>query len=203
MEKKNKVVGIGFHKTGTSTLDIVLKTLGYNVLGVRTDLAKTLLKNDLESVLKIADKYDAYQDNPWPLLYKEIDQRYPGSKFILTLREDEKWISSVVNHFTSDDTAMREWIYGIGHPKGNESTYLLRYQRHNQEVINYFKDRKEDLLTVSWEKGDEWERICTFLGEAVPKAAFPHANRGNYYLSKENFKRLRTMKSFLKKLVLK
>ena len=97
--KKNKVIGIGFHKTGTSTLDVILCKLGYTVLGVRKGLALNLFRNDIESVLKVTEEYDAFQDNPWPLLYKELDTKYPKSKFILTIRDEKKWINSVVNHF--------------------------------------------------------------------------------------------------------
>jgi len=131
-------------------------------------------------VLELADKYEAYQDNPWPLLYKELDRRYPKSKFILTIRDESKWIKSAVNHFGSSHTDMRKWIYGIGHPKGNEEIYLERYRKHNEEVLQYFKDRKDDLLIIEWAKGDEWQKLCDFIDEPVPEAAFPHANKGNY-----------------------
>jgi len=38
------------------------------------------------------------EDNPWPLIYKELDKRIPGCKFILTLRDEESWYSSVKRH---------------------------------------------------------------------------------------------------------
>jgi hypothetical protein len=175
-----KIICVGFHKTGTSTLDEALKILGYKVIGLRLDLAKYLLNGDYSKALKIADKYDAFQDNPWPILYKELDKKYPNSKFILTIREDQKWLKSIVNHFGGDNTGMRKWIYGESDPKGNEELYLKRYQKHNQDVIEYFKDRKEDLIIVSWEKGDGWNEICTFLGKQIPNQDFPHSNKGNY-----------------------
>lgn len=175
-----KVIGIGFHKTGTSTLGTVLKKLGYKVTGSRPELAKYLINNDLESVFKKARKYDAFQDNPWPLLYKEFDKRYPNSKFILTIRDEEKWIKSAVNYFNTRDSEMRNWIYGAGHPKSNEKVYLERYRAHNKEVLEYFKDRKEDLLIVNWENGDDWESICDFLNKPIPEKPFPHTNKGNY-----------------------
>lgn len=178
--KKKKVIGIGFHKTGTSTLDAALTKLGYRVLGVNIDLASYLFANDLEYVLKTTEEYDAFQDNPWPLLYKELDKKYPNSKFILTLRNENKWINSVVNHFGNSHTEMRRWIYGIGHPAGNEETYLKKYTTHNEEVLKYFNTREEDLLVVEWEKGDGWEKLCAFLNEPIPDEIFPHSNKGNY-----------------------
>jgi len=182
--KKQKVFGIGFHKTGTSTLDVALQELGYKVLGARTDLAATLLNGDIEEALEQCDEYDALQDNPWPLLYKELDDRYPNSKFILTVRDENKWIKSVTNHFGKDHSELRRWIYGIGHPLGNEEVYLNRYKDHNQDVLQYFSHRKDDLLVIEWDQGKGWEEICDFLNEPIPDQVFPHANKGNYSKNK-------------------
>jgi hypothetical protein len=176
----HKVFGIGFHKTGTSTLGVALRKLGYKVCGDRLELVDTLIQDDLSSALKLVEEYDAFQDNPWPLLYKELDFRYPNSKFILTLRDERKWIKSVVNHFGKKHTMMREWLYGIGFPEGNEHIYLDRYRKHNQEVLEYFQDRSDNLLVVSWEQGDGWKELCSFLGKPLPDMPFPHVNKGKY-----------------------
>ncbi|MCP4550736.1 MAG: hypothetical protein GY834_01575 [Bacteroidetes bacterium] len=195
--KKTRVIGIGFHKTGTSTLSAILSKLGYSVLGSRVDLAKNLFAKDYESVFKITDSYDAYQDNPWPVLYKEFDKRYPNSKFILTLRDEDRWIKSSVNHFGTKNTEMRRWIYGIGHPEGNESIYLEKYRKHNQEVTQYFKGRGEDLLVVNWEKNDGWGKICNFLNVSIPDSPFPHANKGDY--NKKERSKLKRAKSLIRR----
>jgi hypothetical protein len=177
-----KLFGIGFHKTGTTTLDSVYQLLGYHACPVRTDLAESLSKSDLEPTMDVVREFDAFQDNPFPILYKELDQAFLGSKFIMTVRDDEKWLKSIVNSFGKDHTLMRKWIYGLKHgaPKGNEEVYLERYQRHNSEVRAYFKDRPEDFLEISWERGDGWEKICPFLNVPIPTVSFPHANKGDY-----------------------
>lgn len=175
-----KVFGIGFHKTGTTSLDVALTTMGYKVCGHRLELAEDLFRNDLTRAFEITEQYDAFQDNPWPLLYRELDDRYPSSKFILTIRDNEKWIKSVTNHFRTTHTEMRRWIYGVGHPEGNEELYLAKYQKHNNDVVEYFKHRPDDLLIVSWENGDGWEKLCHFFGRPVPSVPFPHANKGRY-----------------------
>ena len=41
------------------------------------------------------ERYYAASDMPIPLLYKKLDKAYPGSKFILTIRDEEKWLKSV------------------------------------------------------------------------------------------------------------
>ena len=80
----SKVFGIGFHKTGTTTLDQVYQILGLRACPVRTDLAKSLVKGDFEPTLKVAREFEAFQDNPWPILFRELDKAFPGSKFIFT-----------------------------------------------------------------------------------------------------------------------
>ena len=176
----DKVIGIGFHKTGTTSLRVALEQLGYKVLGLKPELVSYLINGDLDSLFAITKGYDAFQDNPWPHLYKEFDKRYPNSKFILTSRDEQRWINSVVNHFGNRHTDMRQWIYGKGYPEGNEGIYLEKYKNHYREVLDYFKDRKEDLLVVDWENGEGWTELCAFLNVPIPDKPFPHAKKGTY-----------------------
>ncbi len=80
----------------------------------------------------LAAEYDAFQDNPWPLVYRRMDALYPGSKFILTVRDPDRWLESSVRDFGERDSPMRQLIYGVGHPKGNEALYRERMLRHNR-----------------------------------------------------------------------
>lgn len=173
---KNKVFGIGFHKTGTSSLGHALTLLGYRVCAQFGVLDPDIAQNALPMALKLAQEYDAAQDNPWPILYQELDQHFPGSKFILTVRPAERWISSQIRHFGSQTTPMREWIYGAGCPAGNEQIYIARYLRHNAEVQAYFASRPDDLLVMDLAAGDGWPQLCAFLGLPVPEIPFPHQN---------------------------
>jgi hypothetical protein len=178
----DKVFGIGFHKTGTTTLDLALKELGYNTSPVRTDLVKSLAKNNFNPTFAVAREFDAFQDNPWPMLYKKMFEEFPKSKFVLTLRLEEKWMASILNSFGGKSTAMREWIYGKGNgdPEQNESVFLEKYRRHNEGVVEFFQDKKDTLLVIDWEATNGWTELCSFLNQAIPAAEFPHANRGQY-----------------------
>lgn len=180
---KTRVFGIGFHKTGTTSLAKALSYLGYRVTGPNGVNNPNIAKDVYEMSFNLANKFDAFQDNPWPILYKEFDHRFPGSKFILTVRPVGDWIESVANHFGEDETPMREWIYGIGHPKGNEAVYIERYERHNREVVEHFKNRENDLLILDITGGEGWEKLCSFLGEEIPGVPFPRANTA---LDREN-----------------
>jgi len=178
---KPKVFCIGFHKTGTTTLEVALKKLGYRVTGSFGTKDPDIANKVHEMAYAMVDQYDAFQDNPWPILYKELDERFAGSKFILTRRPAESWIRSQVKDFASTETPMRRWIYGenAGCPDGNEDTYIARYERHNREVLDYFKDRPDDLLLFDLPADARWDKLCNFLDQEIPDEPFPHANKAS------------------------
>jgi|LQYC01.1.fsa_nt_gi hypothetical protein len=174
---EKKVFGIGFPKTGTSSLKNALTTLGYKVKGTFGKHDPDISRKVYEMAFRFVEQYDAFEDVPWCVIYKELDKKYPGSKFILTLRPTEKWIKSAVDYFTKTNP-MKEWIFGSGMPKGNEDIWIPRYERHNREVLEYFKDRPEDLLVMQLTEGEGWEKLCPFLGKEVSATDFPHKNKG-------------------------
>lgn len=186
---KNKVFCIGFHKTGTTSLEQALEVLGYRVTGPNGTKDPDIADKVLTVADELVARYDAFQDNPWPVIYREMDRKYPGSRFILTMRSADSWIASQVRDFGSRETPMRRWIYGndAGCPEGNEATYVERYQRHNREVQAHFADRPDDLLIMDLPKGDGWEKLCAFLGEPLPDKPFPHANKASVSRAVKNW----------------
>ncbi len=174
-----KVFGIGFHKTGTTSLAQALRSLGYSVTGPNGVNDPNIANNALAIANKLVWEYDAFQDNPWPILYKEMYQQFPDAYFIATFRDPEKWINSLLRHFGSNSTPMRSWIYGVGCPKGNEGIYLERYKRHYLELDKFFKEKQKSILKMNLEKGHGWERLCTYLGVEIPDKPFPHANKAS------------------------
>ncbi len=190
-EFSGKIFCIGFHKTGTTSLEAALTHLGYRVcgpVGVYDDTVKSRVKDIAYAQIP---HYDAFQDNPWPLLYQELDRDFPGSKFILTTRPRKSWIKSVVNHFGGQSTPMREWIYGEGDPLGHEARYLARYDRHYEEVAAYFQNRPDDLLVLNLLAGDGWQILCPFLSQPLPDQPFPHRNPGAYTFTEKTRRVLR------------
>lgn len=176
---KKKVFCIGFHKTGTTSLEKALELLGYRVTGPNGTKDPDIASKVYDMADALVQQYDAFQDNPWPVIYREMDEKYPGSKFILTMRSPDSWISSQVRDFGLRETPMRQWIYGAGCPEGNEALYVARYERHNREVLEYFSDRPDDLLVMDLPKGDGWPELCGFLEEPIPDEPFPHANKAS------------------------
>ena len=175
-----KIFCIGFQKTGTTSLGIAFEKLGYRVCGVCHELLPDLIKGNLDNIKEFVDTCDVFKDNPWPVLYRELDTMYPGSTFILTMRNESDWIRSVVNHFASTPSEMLRYIYGVPYPEGHKDVFLNRYRQHHTEVLAYFKDRPSDLLVLDLETGNPWEKIAPFIGIDIPAFPFPHANKGAY-----------------------
>jgi hypothetical protein len=184
----NKVFGIGFHKTGTTSLGVAFEHLGYHVCHgaspLRAALGHRLMMHMLHDgylkpIMRVAARYDAFEDNPWFLLYRELDRQFGGGKFILTIRDESRWLESATRYFGGTQSDLRVWIYGVGHPAGHEQRWLDRYRRHNDDVKDYFRDRPNDLLVVDWERGDGWAELSAFLGRSIPSPApaFPHVTR--------------------------
>lgn len=181
-----RVFCIGWHKTGTTTLGLALVELGYSVVGCRLDMVHPLRQGDLNTVLNTAGEYDAVQDVPWAALFKELDERYPGSRFILTQRGESSWLKSARRHFASAYVPLHEWLYGEGVLQGHEALYLKRFRRHDREVRDFFRGREDDLLIMDLQGGDGWDTLCAFLGHDRPNRPFPHANKGPHsYTAKD------------------
>lgn len=185
--KSIKLVGVGFQKTGTSTLREALKILGYKVGDTRYRLLLPILRNNWKQVFKELDRYDAVEDNPWPFIYREIDEHYKGSKFILTIRDSESWYKSVNNHIGDLRDPMHEWIYGRkkGLPKDDKTNAIMVYKKHNEAVLSYFYNRPDDFLILDFSSGDGWSKLCNFLGKEIPGLDFPHINKASYGVVKK------------------
>lgn len=174
---KPRVFCIGWHKTGTSTLGAALLQLGYSVLGCRLDMYEPLAASDISTPVALAGEFDALQDVPWAALFRELDEAYPGSRFILTMRDEDAWLASASRHFKDTDIHLHRWLYGTSRLLGNEEIYRARFRRHYAEVTEYFSQRPEALLTMDFAAGDGWETLCRFLGEPIPARPFPHENQ--------------------------
>lgn len=172
-----KIFCIGFQKTGTTSIGRALEILGYRVCGPVGCTNPQIHYKALDWAVSRVPHFDAFQDNPWPLLYKDLDRLYPGAKFILTTRAPRSWLRSMRQYFGNYEAPAESWIYGEGiTPLRNPFKCLKVYRRHNREVRQYFKDRPGDLLEFDLGKGQGWRDLCAFLGRPVPAIPFPRSN---------------------------
>lgn len=183
-----RIFGIGMHKTATTSLHQALTILGFDSAHWKSaKWAKAIwnqMRNDGRS--PVLEKHYALCDLPIPLLYRELDKAYPGSKFILTVRDPNKWLHSVKNHWNPELNRFRgQWdkdgfthkIHGAlyGRQDFHADTFSERYRRHNAEVREYFQDRSGDLLVMDMDRDAEWYKLCGFLRQPVPGKAYPRA----------------------------
>lgn len=178
-----KIFGIGLNKTGTTTLAWCGESLGFRVARCDRDLLRDLVINrNFDRLNHVVSRYNLFQDWPWPLFYRKLDEMFPGSKFILTVRRDEKtWLESLKRHAIRKHPTnhSRNLAYGYSFPHGREQEHLRIYRKHNADVRAYFKERRNDFIELCWENGDGWDRLCRFLGKDIPDVPFPHANKGS------------------------
>ncbi len=188
LDGRPKIFGIGFHKTGTTSLGRALRALGYrvhkgfsfNMQGKHVVIPEPITLEKLRAVaLPMVRYYSAFEDNPWPLLFKDLDAAYPGSRFILTDRDPERWYRSASRFHDGPHSPMLDFIYGQKNFEisENRAAALSRFNAHNEGVRTYFKDRPDDLLCWDLESEPSWERLCSFLDLPVPRRAFPHGKR--------------------------
>ena len=174
-----KVFGIGLNKTGTKSLGSSLSALGFNHQSWTPELFNIYMKHGVDGLLEIIERYDSFEDWPWPLVFHEVDKVVPGSKFILTTRESsERWYESLCKHSVrTGPTSIRKHIYGFDMPQGHKSEHIRFYDQHIKNVRNYFRSRPEDMLEVCWGRGDGWPELASFLGRSQPDLPFPHKNK--------------------------
>jgi hypothetical protein len=183
-----KVFCIGMYRTGTSSLGLALSWLGYRTTSSFIevadkpsdyfDLDPTKWIERLKRVEMYLESMDAFADCPWMYVYQELDRRYPGAKFILTVRNSACEVAqSEIAHWTALGLIER-YIAETGRQPVPEM-FEERYNTHNAQVSEYFRGRESDLLILCLEKeGDRaWAKICDHLGGlAVPTLPFPKVN---------------------------
>lgn len=164
----HKVFCIGFWKTGTTSIYQALNILGYRA-GRLIRLTEKPKKGWIEYIKR--SNYDAFTDDPILFIYKELDKAFPNSKFILTQRDRKSFAKSYVNYF--EGTSFEKTAEEV-------DEILEKYDKHNKEVKDYFKDMSDQLLIIDVIGGEGWEKLCKFLDKPIPKKSFPHKNKGRY-----------------------
>lgn len=174
---REKVFGIGLPRTGTTSLAVALLQMGFKTAHCVYD----------DEIFELGD---AFTDTPVFADWRELDVRYPGSKFVLTVRPFEQWIRSVrrlsdylarlrgsSGRTGKDQTNLRCWLKIFGRLDIDDAHYRAQSERHVREVRAWFADRKEDLLEVDITSDSEaMRKVAEFVGRVAEARTFPHAN---------------------------
>jgi len=206
---RQKVFCIGCNKTGTTSLETALKKLGFAMANQR--IAELIAgedwpKRDFRRIIRFCRSAQAFQDAPFsfPDTFKALDNAFPGSKFILTVRDTpEQWYESItrfhskswgdgINPLTQQELKQATYI-SKGRPwKMNRALYnsppddpyrkedlIDYYNGHNQAVIDHFRDRPDDLLVLNVAEEGAYAKLCRFLEKEPTSDTFPWKNKTN------------------------
>jgi hypothetical protein len=191
------VIGAGFGRTGTLSLKVALEQLGFgpcmHMVPLLQDpetsaLIRKAAEGDVDSLDVALQGYRATVDWPMTYFWRELVDRYPAAKVILTVRDPGKWYESA--HKTIYAAAnvgrgagmMDPDVMGMVDATVWDGTFdgrfadreaaIRRFLEHNARVR---REIPADRLLV-FEVAQGWEPLCSFLGVPVPETPFPRLN---------------------------
>ena len=196
-----KVIGAGFGRTGTLSLKIALEQLGYTKCHHMIEVFGSEAQADYWAAIgegkapdwdKVFDGFEAMVDFPGCIFYRELAEKYPDAKVILTVRSSDSWWKSASQTIIAIRKAVPFWmpmfvprmrkILGMHNAllwkrtfqEGMDDPRQAKrvYERHNAEVK---KTIPASRLLV-YEVKDGWGPLCAFLGRPVPETPFPKVN---------------------------
>lgn len=180
------IFGVGLSQTGGKHLFKALGYLGYTVLNEVAD--ETLYQDLKQEPVKLSalSYFDGITNPSIATFYEKLDKAYPGSRFILTLRNKEEWLENVKGIWRKKLSRIEEEgldyrykykkqeFHALYQLPGYEKQKLVDfYDRHCQKVLEYFRNREQDLLVLDLSAGDGWQKLCSFLDKPVLRVPFP------------------------------
>jgi len=201
------VIGAGLPRTGTLTQKLALEELGlgpcYHWVNLISDLNAVELWHralDGEDVFgEIFEGHHATVDWPGGFFYRELAERYPEAKVLLSVRDADAWEHSyreTIWNFTRGDSlishlsdARREidprWrrylelvnrmLWSERSPfGGGDSPEQMKAQMEAHNLAVERAIEPERLLV--WRVTEGWGPLCEFLGVPIPGIELPHAN---------------------------
>ncbi|GIU89470.1 MAG: hypothetical protein KatS3mg010_0569 [Acidimicrobiia bacterium] len=124
----------------------------------------------------VDEGYDVYSDiETLAVRFDVADLQYPGSRFVLTVRDVDGWIDSRRRHVERNRRRRESGAYDGVNLRVDEEQWRRQWHTHVERVTRYF-DGRDDLLVLDITAGHGWERLAPFLGFAVPSVPFPHGN---------------------------
>ena len=195
-----KIICVGIGKTGTTSISKALRHLGYTVFDWEEQVFDfqdhwvDVFQNGAQlDVKRVYQHADAVVDAPGNFFWEEILEAYPDSKVILSEREEDSWLKSLVNQLQVFEAVISRRFLAVLSPTSRKQIFILyshltailgsadpksacvlrkRYRMHNHGVKSLVPPEK--LLVYNVKQG--WKPLCDFLGCEVPTVAFPHEN---------------------------
>ena len=194
------------NKTGTTSLKVAFEALVYPVGNQHTAEILTgthYFENNFKPIVDYCKSAQVFRDVPfsYPETYKHLDKAYPCSKFMMTVRDDaERWYRSItrfhakkfgkdgrvptVEDLKAAQYARPGFMYNVVRVQGttdeapyNKETMVAHYERYNRDVVEYFKDRPNDLLVINVAERGAYQKFVKFMGVDSPDDDFPWENK--------------------------
>jgi hypothetical protein len=190
------VIGAGFGRTGTLSLKAALEQLGVGPCAHMIPLIEDQEQAGrwLAAVRGVPGALDAATDGfrstvDWPGAYfwRELVERHPAAKVVLSVRDPESWYESTCR--TIYPAAMKALdlpemppFAEMAHAVVWDGTFKARFP-DTDFAISVFTEHNdavrrevpaERLLEFDVKQG--WAPLCDFLGVPVPATAFPRLN---------------------------
>lgn len=190
-----KLFGVGLPKTGTTSAAEALRMLGFHVVHNPVDQTTVDQLMTSDFCLKILETADGIMDLPSAMFFEEYDRLYPGSKFLLTIRDEASWLDSREAWCRRLGLDTPEGIRRQQEASGGSLTFLhgmafgcvnfhrerfVQARRRWAVRINaHFRDRWQDccVINVGWSDDAKWAILCDFLGLPRRSGPFPCLNK--------------------------
>jgi len=196
-----KVIGAGYGRTGTKSLQDALEMLGlgpcYHMVEVFKhqawdlwyEASKDPAHADWATIFK---GYNATVDWPNATYYRELADAYPDAKVILTERDPDEWFDS------TQATIFAQMPTAPGAPDGFPRMVskvvceLFDYRMHDRDhCISVFKAHNAKVREVIpadrllvYHVSEGWGPLCAFLGVPEPAEPVPKVNSRDEFASR-------------------
>ena len=182
---------IGFNSAGCASNDTA--AIGPHEPSWEPDYLQALIELRPERLARFIERsqYEAYSDQPWPLLYHWASHRWPALKFVLWERNSTEWTYSMLNYFRPPAAPRRMMLFGYGFCQVTMDHFdgiRRAYESHLTSIKRFFSapERSSRLLLVDFASPGAAAQICSFvrgashtactnMSASVPRA---HAMRG-------------------------
>jgi hypothetical protein len=192
------VIGAGFGRTGTLSLKVALEQLGLgpcmHMLPLLDDPERAALfhravEGDLASLDKALADHRSTVDWPGAYFWRELVDRHPDAKVVLTVRDPQRWYDSArgtifqaaSNPPPGPDESLTTGLE-MAHAVVWDGTFGGRFadRQHAVRVFTEHNDAVRRAVPASrlleFEVSQGWEPLCDFLGVPVPDGPFPRTN---------------------------
>jgi hypothetical protein len=193
------VLGAGFGRTGTLSLQHALHALGFAPCYHMVEVARhpehaqvwtSAARGERVDWPALFGGYAAAVDWPAAAFWRELAAEFPAARVVLTVREAAAWYASFRATIVERTEALspppgsplraifdltQELILrGVfGGRAADEQHARAVYEAHNRSVIEAVPPQR--LLVYDLAAG--WAPLCAFLDRPVPSEPFPHLNR--------------------------